>query len=221
MERRDLFNGLIQRYWRPVYFYVRRTGSAHEEAEDRVQGFFAFCIEQNLFAKADPARGRFRNLLLSSLNHYLANEHRREHAQKRHPQQGFVNIHDLASGESEVPLPAKDESPEAAFHRVWILDLLMRVLQSFKEECNQRGQETHRDLFLASIIEPILEGSRRPPMAELAERFGLTKDEGEDRLLAARRKYQRLLREEIGLFANSDEEVAAEIQDIFRFLAES
>ena len=221
IERRDLLNLLIHRYWKPVYYYVRRRGCEHTDAEDRVQGFFSFCIDQNLFAKADPKRGRFRNLLLSSLNHYLANQHRWEHAQIRHPEQGFVNIHELVSGEGELPLPAPDEPPEAAFHRVWVSDLLMRVLQTFDQESRGSGKEVHYELFLKRIVEPALEGTDPPPMAELSARLGLTEKEANNRLLTARRAYQRLLREEIRLFANSDEEVAAEIQDIFRFMTKN
>ena len=97
----NLFYFLNGRYWKPVLLSVRRRGCAHEEAEDRVQGFFRFAFDQNLFAKADPKRGRFRNLLLSSLNNYLANQHRWEHAQKRRPEKGFVDIHNLISDRME------------------------------------------------------------------------------------------------------------------------
>lgn len=41
------------------------------------------------------------------------------------------------------------------------------------------------------------------------------------RLLTAQRAYQRLLQEEIRRYANSEDEVAAEIQDLFHFLDES
>jgi hypothetical protein len=95
-ERRDEFNFLIGRYWKPVYYHVRRCGCAHEEAEHRVQGFFRFASSRI----SSPRRiqsGPFRNLLLSSLNNYFANQHPWEHAQKRRSEKGFVDIHNLGS----------------------------------------------------------------------------------------------------------------------------
>jgi hypothetical protein len=41
------------------------------------------------------------------------------------------------------------------------------------------------------------------------------------RLLTARRAYPRLLQEEIRGYAGSEDEVAAEIHDLFHFLGES
>ena len=79
-ERRAALNFLIERYLKPVFCYVRRCGRPEEEAKDLVQEFFTVGLQNELFAKADPARGRFRNFLLKSLNHFMANAHRAEHA---------------------------------------------------------------------------------------------------------------------------------------------
>jgi len=55
-------------------------------------------------------------------------------------------------------------------------------------------------------------------MRELANRHGIDEKQAANALLTARRAYQRLLRDEIRLFARSEEEVSAEVRDIFRAL---
>ena len=70
---------LVRRYWSAVYAYIRKCGSSVHEAADLTQGFVCdVMIARRLCAAADPDRGRFRTLLLSSLRNYLQQEHRRE-----------------------------------------------------------------------------------------------------------------------------------------------
>ena len=38
---RDALEQLCQKYWYPLYIYVRRRGLGAEDAQDRVQGFFS------------------------------------------------------------------------------------------------------------------------------------------------------------------------------------
>lgn len=219
--RRDALNFLIQRYWKPAYCFVRRYGHSEEDAKDLVQEFFTVCLQKEFFGKADPARGRFRNLLLSSLSNFLRNAHRAEHAQIRRPEGGFVSVHDLATGEGFVFHPVERETPEAAFHRMWVTELMQRVLSVLEEECRATGKREHYELFCQCIVQPALHGAERPSLRDLAQQLRLSEKQAANCLVTARRAYQRLLREEIRLFAGSDEEVAAEIQDLFSFLSSS
>ena len=94
-EARDagLINLLMQRYWKPVYCYLRRNGVANEEAKDLTQGFFhEIVLEQHLLKKADAAKGRFRSLLLIALTRYVDDVRANESAQKRMPRDGFVSL---------------------------------------------------------------------------------------------------------------------------------
>src|SRR5437868_1665072 len=68
---------LCQRYWYPLYAYVRRRGHDAEEARDLTQEFFARLLERNTLAMAVPERGRFRAFLLTALKNFLANERER------------------------------------------------------------------------------------------------------------------------------------------------
>ena len=100
-------------------------------------------------------------------------------------------------------------------------ELLLRALEAVKMGYQASGMDTHYEILVARIVRPILEGSEPVPFRELANKHGLTEKEAANRLLTARRAFQRLLRAEISLYASSEEEVTSEIKDIFRFLSGS
>jgi RNA polymerase sigma factor (sigma-70 family) len=218
-EHRDILNSLIERYWWPIYSYIRRKGRHDADAMDLAQEFFTSCLVKRLFGRADKERGRFRSFLLSCLDNFLANAHRAAYAQKRWPQGGFVSIHNLASGSVRHFEPAGGETPEAVFNRAWASELIMRVLDIFEQECRIGGKDGHFYVFQRRIMKPALEGAEVPPMEVLADELGLTAKQAANRLITARRAFQRLLREEIRQYASSDDELAAEVRDVFDLLA--
>ena len=217
--RRAVLDFLIRRYWKPVYRFVRRFGYDDEQAKDLVQEFFMVALTKNLFSKADPERGRFRNLLLKSLQRFMANAHRHDVAQIRRPPEGFVTIHELSSQEGPVVVPKNTETPDEVFHQTWLRELVLRVLKTLEAECLSTGKQTHFELLRLRIIEPIMDGTQPPSLRSLAMKYGLGEKEVANQVLTARRAYQRLLRNEIRLYASSEEEVASEIQDLWRFMA--
>src|SRR5712691_2575553 len=74
---------LCRAYWYPLYAYVRRKGYTSHDAQDLTQEFFARLLARNYLGGADRRKGRFRSFLLGALEHFLAKEWRRAHAQKR------------------------------------------------------------------------------------------------------------------------------------------
>src|SRR5512136_3003846 len=65
---RALIGLLLERYWKPVYCYLRRKGYKNEDAKDLTQGFLhEVVLDRQLIQRADPAKGRFRSFLLHAL----------------------------------------------------------------------------------------------------------------------------------------------------------
>ncbi|MCA1702125.1 MAG: sigma-70 family RNA polymerase sigma factor, partial [Actinobacteria bacterium] len=119
---------LCQRYWYPLYVYVRRTIRDVHEARDLTQAFFARLLEKNTLALADPQRGRFRSFLLTALKHFLINEWEKAKAQKRGGGRALLAL-DFDSKESQIALePSHDATPERLFERHWAMTLLDQVL---------------------------------------------------------------------------------------------
>src|SRR5262245_61325387 len=82
-EASQSLEALCQRYWPPLYAYLRHRGFAPHDAEDLTQEFFARLLEKEWLAVAKRERGRFRSFLLMALKRFIANDWDRSRAQKR------------------------------------------------------------------------------------------------------------------------------------------
>lgn len=218
-ERCAILDFLIRRYWKPVYCYLRYSGCAEEDARDYVQEFFATCLRDDFFDKADPKRGRFRNFLLSALKHFVANKRRAALAKKRHPAGGFAFIDDSAFAAEHGDALKNTETPDEIYHRTWLKELILRVLKRLEQACRESGKETHYELFHRYLVAPALEGVDAPSLRELGAVARLTAKDAANRVLTVQRAFQRLLKDEIRLYASGDDEVAEELRELKRFLA--
>jgi DNA-directed RNA polymerase specialized sigma24 family protein len=215
---RAVLNLLIQRYWKPVYCYLRRRGYANETAKDLTQEFFTTSLTKSLFGRASSAKGRFRTFLLACLDNFLKNARRAEHARRRRPPMGVIALDDLIGKDDMRFEPSDHDTPQAAFERAWGSSLLIRVAEGLERECQEAGRMPEYDLFCRRILQPAMEGIEAPGLSGLAQELGLTEKQAANRLVTARRAFQRLLREEIRTFASSEDDVAAEVRDLFQFL---
>jgi|SRR5882724_7215156 len=68
-EAREMLDGICAIYWRPINIFVRACGYDYDDAQDLTQRFILHLIERERFARADPARGRFRSYVLGALKY--------------------------------------------------------------------------------------------------------------------------------------------------------
>jgi DNA-directed RNA polymerase specialized sigma24 family protein len=214
-------DALVRRYWRPVFLFIRQHSFGVADAEDLTQEFFALWLAKDNFAKPDSAKGRFRDLLQASLRRFISNVVRTRQAKRRMPTHGFVSIQELAEAEGPIIEPYHEETPEALFNRAWAVTLVTRVLRQLEREAVETGKAVHYDILKQRIVHPLLDGSEPPTMRELAARHRIDEKQAANALLTARRAYQRLLRDEIRLYARSEDEVSAEVREVFRALQKS
>ena len=127
-------------YWYPLYAYVRRRGYEAEDSRDLTQAFFAKLLEKNGLVSADPARGRFRSFLLTSMRNFLASEWRRQATLKRGGDVEVVSI-DYEDAEHRYRVePAHALTPEAIYERRWALALFERAVDDVRMRYADRGQ---------------------------------------------------------------------------------
>ena len=139
---RQVVSDLLQDYWKPVYCYLRRKGYGNEKSKDLTQGFFQeVVLGYELIRRADPTRGRFRTLMLTALDRYLANDHRHQNAQKRIPPDRLIPLERVAL--NELPDMPQDLSCEDSFNYVWVSELLDRLLSEVETDCRRRGMGIH------------------------------------------------------------------------------
>ncbi|WP_254514027.1 RNA polymerase sigma factor [Anatilimnocola floriformis] len=206
---------LCERYWYPLYAYVRRRGLASPEAQDLTQEFFARLLEKNSLAAASPERGKFRAFLLTSLKNFLVNEWERGRAQKRGGGERPISL-DLESAESRLRLePAHELTPERLFERQWALLLLEHVMQRLQAEQTAAGKERQFEL----LKEVLVGGSDRLPFLAIATDLQISEEAARQAGSRLRKRYRELLREEVSHTVATESEVDDEIRNLFQVLA--
>src|SRR5215813_9966082 len=139
-ESREALAALCQKYWHPVYAFVRGREYDAEQSRDLTQGFFALLIERNYLLDADPKRGRFRSFLLAALKHFLADQWDRAHTLKRGGGQVPVSI-DVTEAEGwNMPAAVEQATPESLYERRWALSLLENVMSKLRAEFVDAGK---------------------------------------------------------------------------------
>ena len=199
---RTAIEELCRIYWKPVHAYVLRRGHAAHEAEDLTQEFFLRLLAKNWLESVDRAKGRFRAFLLASLKHFLANEWDREQTLKR------------GGGREHVPFDALNEpvdhlSPDKAFDRQWALTVLDQVLARLRAEYRLNGKENLFDEF-----KEFLAGGEES-YAAVAARCGLSEGAVKVSVHRLRRRYRKMLREEVAQTVAEPEQVDPEIRRLF------
>jgi len=197
-------------YWRPVYSFIRREGTGHEEAEDLTQAFFALLLQRRNFADVRKEKGRLRSYLLTSLKHFLVSQHRRAVTVKRGKGQQPVPLEELAAfGRADIE-PADHLSADRIYERRWALTLMEQVLRRLRDEYVMAGNAELFDLLKQLL--PDEPGA--PSRAEIALQLGITDNALRQAFHRFRHRYQLLLREEIGHTVA----IASDVEDELRHL---
>lgn len=190
---REAMAELCRTYWSPVYTYVRYRGNDAESARELTQGFFAQLLEKKYVQDAQRGRGRFRSFLLTSVQHYLANENDRVQAQKRGGGMTLLQL-DFDTVESTLSVePVEQETPETVFEKRWAASVLKRTMEQLALEMGQAGkQETFRRL------RPLLAGEAlETPYREIAAELEITEGAVKVTVHRLRKKFGKLLRQEV------------------------
>jgi RNA polymerase sigma-70 factor (ECF subfamily) len=205
---------LCQKYWYPLYAFVRRQGNAPAEAEDLTQEFFLRLVEKDYLEAAGPEKGKFRTFMLVCLRRFLANEHDRKVAQKRGGQSRLVSI-DLASAESSYQLePVESTTPEHIFERRWALALLDCVVQRLQGEYAAAGKQP---LFNELKVFLVMEDAPSS-YADLSRRMQLSEGALKVAVHRLRKRYGQLLSVEVTRTLDGHSSVRDEINELIAAL---
>jgi RNA polymerase sigma-70 factor (ECF subfamily) len=214
---RDALAELCRTYWRPIFSFVHGRGYSIEDAQDLTQDFFVTILKDDWLQHADRNRGRFRSLLLRSLQNFLINAAEKSHTRKRGGDVEFVSWHDwMSEASSDLSIPAatlESLPPERLFDLTWAATVVEHALQRLREECESKGK-----LWLFQTLSPHLTDERdEVSYAKLSAELGIADTAVKKQLHNMRQRYRSLLRAEV----SQTVENAADVDDEIRYLCAS
>jgi len=218
-KARNALEELCRIYWRPVFVFVCRRGYSMEDAQDLTQGFFVKILERDWLQHANPNRGRFRSLLLTSLQNFLVNAAERTHTRKRGGDVKFISWDDwMAEAPSQLSISnqALDSLPaERLFDVRWATTVLEQAFRRLREECEAKDRLR---LFYA-LSRHLTEERDEVSYAHLSATLGVNETAVKNQLHIMRQRYRCLLRDEVAHTVENPADVEDEIRYLCAALA--
>jgi RNA polymerase sigma-70 factor (ECF subfamily) len=214
-DAQEALEGLCRAYWYPLYAYIRRRGQSPEEAQDLTQEFFARFLEKKYLRRADPTRGQFRAFLLTALKHFLANEWKKAHRQKRGSGLPVLSIDAAVAEQRYAAEPVEETNPETIYERRWAATLLDGVLRMLQQEWIAAG----KDGLFEDLKSSLWGGSCPTSYAEIARRRGSTETAIKMAAYRLRQRYRELLRAAIANTVSCPAEVDGELRHLIAVIS--
>lgn len=199
---------LYNKYWRPVYSYLRRKGFSNDQAKDLIQGFFSEkVLGQQLLQKADRTRGKFRTFLLTSISNYAIDLNR-----KKRPMKGI---------DEKLEKPSDIDNPEIEFHIAWAKELLQSVLEELEAECISHDKIIHWEIFRTWLLESnVADG--KVNMSVICAKYSIDDvNKAYNMISNIKGRFRKILRRRLRHEVDSDAEVDEEINKFIQIFSRS
>src|SRR4030042_1465670 len=214
-EQKQALETLCQSYWFPLYAYLRRRGHDTHQAEDLTQAFFAHRLEKKDLGTADPKHGKFRSFLLVRLKYFLSDERDRVQAKKRGGGRNVLSL-SIQNAEGQYALePAIQLSPEMLFEKSWARTVLERTIGRLEAEMAEKNKQKLFDclkVYLTTDKDVI-------PYQNMAAELEVTEGSVRVAVHRLRRRYRKLLRDEIAQTVGGEDQIDEEMECLFAALA--
>jgi RNA polymerase sigma factor (sigma-70 family) len=198
---------ICERYWYPIYAYLRRSGKAAHDAEDLTQAFFAHLIASDAIPQVRQEGGRMRSFLLGSLKHLLSDQARHDNAQKRGGLERHVSFDEMEADERYNNEPRDARDSETLFARAWAQDLIANVRGKLRAAFEITGRAQVFETLL-----PFLMWDEEPPShREIAQKLGCSEASSRVQIMRLRHKFRELLEEELACTVLAPEDIPGEI----------
>lgn len=209
---RAALTALCNKYWLPIYAFLRRKGHSPADAEDLAQGFFAHLIEGNAFVRADRTRGKFRTFLLGALQRYLIDESRRHGVQKRPGSRIHLSLDSLSLEEGYLEESDPGLTPDEVFDRRWAAAVLHNSLEELAAEFRECGQSDRFDQLKRFLGDAADNGEYQV----IANQMGLAIKAVSSAVCRLRQRFSELVHKNVLSTVGGQEEVDAEFQQLFQ-----
>lgn len=168
-SRDEALDELVACYWPPVYARLRRKGLDANESAEITQAFFAdVVLGRRLFERASQEVGRLRTLVLTALDRYLIDCHRRRCVRV----DGFaISIEEFRREEAALSGDATTD-PDEVFERRWASAMLDAALQRCEAHYRGSGRDGHWEAFERHVLRPAIAQTGPAMYRTLASELG-------------------------------------------------
>ncbi len=212
---RDALGTLLQRYLPALraHLVLHRRIPA-DLADDLLQSFVSRkVLEQNLIARSDRTRGRFRSFLLKALDHYVIDQLREQQARGGvHAQMSTIEDFD----------PAEAHEPSAEFDSAWAREVIAEGVRRMRWECEKSDRPDLWGVFEARVLAPSLHGVAPTGYDKLVKDLELrSPEQASNVLMTAKRMFARSLRGVLSESAENEQEIEEDLRDLKTILSQS
>jgi len=212
---REALSGFCEAYWPPLYSFLRHRGFSSADAQDLVQGFFAYLLEQNTLTRADKQKGRLRTFLLTSLQNFMFNEYDRARALKRGGGRQLVSMEEHLPEAEAAMLATSHLSDARCYDLVWASNIVTRAWQNLQNSFMAEGKAE----WLEELRPFVAGGSVTPPDQEgAAARLGVPIATLRTWLSRLRQRYRESLRTEVASTVSDPADVDQELHHLYQIL---
>jgi RNA polymerase sigma-70 factor (ECF subfamily) len=217
-EARTALAELCEKYYQPVLDFLRTEGRTEDAARELAQAFFARILSGNGFDGALPELGRFRSYVIGALKHFIIDQRRHEHRQKRGGGTSPKPLDETEDDSGRAALEIADEkvtTPDASFDRAWAMTVMARSLEALRKELVVAGKIAQFD-----ALKPWLMGDRVGRLQEeVGRELGLSPGAVKIAIHRLRKRYGEQLREEIAQTLEDRSQVEEELRHLILALS--
>jgi DNA-directed RNA polymerase specialized sigma24 family protein len=213
-SRRNALSILLHRYIPALRAHLRADRRiADDLVDDLLQGFIADkVVEENLLAKAEQSRGKFRTFLLVTLDRYVVSQHRKSAAAKRSPEQLLAFDGDVQARPSNDPVEQ--------FNMIWARETIAEALRRMEADCAVQQRGDVWTIFHARIIAPLFDGIEPMPYELLVKKLNLASPlQACNLLTTAKRTFSRHLLGVAAEYSSNETEARDEVNQLREILA--
>jgi RNA polymerase sigma-70 factor (ECF subfamily) len=162
----------------------------------------------------DPAKGKFRTFLLTSLTHFLANEWDRSRAAKRGGGKTIISLDGIAAEEAYKFEPSHHVSPDQLFDKRWAVAILDQALLQLQKEFSEQEKE----YLFAKLKQFLTSDPSEGDYAGVAIQTGMSSQNVAVMVFRMRKRYGELVRSAVSQTVTSPLDLEQEMRHLFQAL---
>lgn len=200
-EVRSSLEAFCERYWLPMYVFLRRSGENHHDASDMVQEFLTVeLLDRSTLSNWNPSLGPLHSFIKTCLDRFRKKIHRARLALKRGGDRAKTHVSLNTQGACayfESRLVDREETPDIAFDREWAYVVMKETLRRIRTEYSDRDRLREFELLLENLELRANRESGELTYQQIADQLDLGVDLVKKRMKCLRIGFHQKLRETV------------------------